>query len=89
MTTDPNKSDAARLVAALRMLAREWDEKEGQYASSDYGKACAYEACAAQLRHLIAFNDLPATATCRHDFQANYGLYDTSHRYCTKCGVAE
>lgn len=30
-----------------------------------------------------------AQAPCQHLFQADYGLNDTSHRYCTKCGIAE
>lgn len=24
-----------------------------------------------------------------HRFESNPGMYDTSHRYCTKCGMAE
>lgn len=26
---------------------------------------------------------------CDHRFESNPGMYDTSHRYCAKCGRAE
>jgi hypothetical protein len=39
-----------------------------------------------ELDALLRWLDRRCTA---HDFQANPGMYDTSIRYCTKCGRAE
>jgi hypothetical protein len=30
-----------------------------------------------------------AEKSCSHEFASNHGMYDTEHRYCTKCSVAE
>lgn len=29
------------------------------------------------------------TSSCEHEYEANFGLWDTAHRYCRKCGTAE
>ena len=48
-----------------------------------------------RLGHVVVERDVGLGAqvqqTCvtGHFFESNPGLYDTSHRYCTRCGVAE
>ena len=47
-------------------------------------------ACAAQIeKSCVALAYRCLGMSCNHLFESNPGLWDTQHRYCAKCGMAE
>lgn len=36
-----------------------------------------------------AWNRRAGEGACEHVFEVNYGMYDSMHPYCTKCGRAQ
>ena len=74
-------------IAALASLARAAEERADKQAndfdvlSQQYLKRT--EAAEARVR------ELEAKGGCDHVFEANHGMFDSSHPYCTKCGRAE
>lgn len=47
------------------------------------------QASADAIRALAAARKDASAEPCDHRFEADPGMYDTSHRYCAKCGRAE
>ena len=74
-------------VQSLALLARAAEERADKQAndfdvlSQQYLKRT--EAAEARVR------ELEAKGGCDHVFEANHGMFDSLHPYCTKCGRAE
>lgn len=65
---------------ALEEIARAWGRRLVEKSESERARVAAgVGAEVAAQRH----------EDCAHRFEANYGLNDSHHRYCTKCGILE